>query len=277
MHPALAVELRSMTMVSTTEQRVEEMHARIFQLNRSVGRSLAPPSTCARLRHHQNMEVMKDWRARAFVVHMWRRRRTARDLMKGALPAGALELASTKDLIRGVYHCMPQQLYRDVKLEKGLISNLQWMSKVPAFKPPPPLALAVEYFKERLKPGVVFSMPAALLPESMQQPGKAPHAEAVVTAAQEAQGVVVVAQAAFKPDAVVNEAVAWAAEPPDGGWIVCMGLDVMDHRFFRVVKTNLASRFVQFDSGRRGVCISACELQMATREGRAGLHRTSEQ
>jgi hypothetical protein len=94
-----------MTMVSTTEQRVEEMHARIFQLNRSVGRSLGPAATCARLRHQENMEAMtKDWRLRAFVVHMWRRKRTARDLMEGALPAGVLELASHNDMIRAVYH-----------------------------------------------------------------------------------------------------------------------------------------------------------------------------
>ena len=58
-------------------------------------------------------------------------------------------------------------------------------------------------------------------------------------------------------DAILNEAVAWAAEQADDCAIVSMGLNVKDHRFFRVVKTNLASRFAQFD-GRRGVCISVC-------------------
>eukprot|EP00972_Heterocapsa_arctica_P107272 15802855-Heterocapsa_arctica.AAC.1 len=78
------------------------MHARIFQLNRSVGRSLGPAATCARLRHQENMERMaNNWRVRAFVVHMWGRKRTARDLMEGALPAGVLALASHDDIIRG--------------------------------------------------------------------------------------------------------------------------------------------------------------------------------
>ena len=250
-----------MAMVATTEQRVEEMHARIFQLNRSVGRSLCPPPTCARLRHRENVDVMtSDWRARAFVVHAWNRRGLARSLLRGAMPAAVLNIASNAELIRGVYHCLPRQLFRDVGLEKVLIANMQSMSKVLAFKPTPPVALAVGYFKERLLPGAVFSMPSARLPESMRQRGKAPQAAQL---------------AAFQLDAILDEAVALAAEPLGGRSTVAMGMNVKDHRFFRVVKTNLASRFVQFDNGRRSVCISVCELQMTARHDQAGLQAQS--
>eukprot|EP00974_Lingulodinium_polyedra_P019750 1910357-Lingulodinium_polyedra.AAC.1 len=73
MHADLANELQEMNMVATCELRIEEVHARIKQLNASVGRNLDPASTCARLRWAEHRDILEDWRARAFVIHAWDR------------------------------------------------------------------------------------------------------------------------------------------------------------------------------------------------------------
>eukprot|EP00969_Alexandrium_andersonii_P144486 6389180-Alexandrium_andersonii.AAC.1 len=68
----LELELMEMNMVSTCEQRVEKIHARIHALNASVGRNLNPPSTSARLRHPEHFHAMSsDWRCKVFVAQSW--------------------------------------------------------------------------------------------------------------------------------------------------------------------------------------------------------------
>ena len=59
MDPILEVELMELNLVSTHEQRVEEIHAKIHCMNASVGRNLDPPSAAARLVLGEHMEAFE--------------------------------------------------------------------------------------------------------------------------------------------------------------------------------------------------------------------------
>ncbi len=275
MHPALGVELMEANMVATCEQPVEQMHARIFQLNASVGRNLDPPSTSARLRRGQNMEALKCWDARCFVIQLWSRRGIMQEILKPVMPQSFINVASYSEKLQAVYHCHPRQLFKSIAINKALHKKMK-ASVVPPKESIHTLArMAVEHLKERLPIGTIFSLPAAALPAGMSPPGHPPapalaNGDAVAVAAD--AGSILPhppgGPAPFEVANVLPDAVAVVAAPPDRGHERKVGAELAGEGIFKVVKTNLQQRILQtIDIGRRGCCIAVVRVGLSRREG----------
>ena len=73
MHADLEAEGLEASIVATCEQRIEEVHARIFEANASVGRNFDPPSTSAKICLNENLFMCRNWIARAFVLQNWKK------------------------------------------------------------------------------------------------------------------------------------------------------------------------------------------------------------
>jgi hypothetical protein len=162
----LEVEILEMNMVATCEQRVEEIHARIFQLNASVGRNLEVASTSARVRLPEHFRILDDWRPYMFVVHNWCRRLT-RELLEYPMGVEFCRCSLLNERIGAVYHCLPQQIFRNLNQDKVLHQGFKKADKVPEIKVSATLKLGLDYFKDRLRAGIVFSLPLEAIPPSL--------------------------------------------------------------------------------------------------------------
>ena len=258
MHPDLEIEIRDMNLTPTCEQRIEEVHARISALNKHVGRNLLPATTSARLRQSQNFVVLEDWRAKVFLCNAWAKR-PARELLEGVMSKEFCRHANQLDCIRAVNHCLPRQLFADASAEAVLMQQFRNAGKAPTFSLSPNTKLAMDYFKERLPPGCIFSLPTAVLPDE------------IVGAAASASQATPVAPPACAESTVLGEAMQPATAHGQAERSMKMGREYGTHKFFRVVRTNLSSRFLQHDDPRRGCCIAVMPLRVAGRAGQAGV------
>lgn len=257
MRDELEVELLEMSMVSTYEQRIEEVHARVYQLNASVGRNLEVPITCARLRQNETFEKLTDWRATAFVTHIWKKKIVA-DLLRVCATPQFAKLTSHLDHIRFVYHCLPSQLFKKLN-EDRLVQRDFKLALWPALpKVGPGIKALSDYLHDRLPAGAVFSLPRAAVCGEGQAP-EAVGAEHAIVVVQRGDG------------GIVGDALAEAGEDTGGQSIVRISRRCSGLAFFRVVKSDVASRYVQHDTGRRQLLIAVEELYLHNRDGSSGI------
>jgi len=256
MHPDLEIEIRAMNMAATCEQRIEEVHAKIGQINMSTGRSLDPPSTCARLRQPQNLEVLGDWRARLFLIHAWDKR-LARELLQGIMSQEFCRHASKADCTKAVYHCLPRQTLVNTSADKVLQRSFREATKLPAPSVPLPVRLAVDYFKDRLRVGTVFSLPSSAVP-----------CQGVVDGGPASQ---VLTLPAHPVQSIVPQALELACQGPRAQ--VKMGIEFKGHKLFKVVRADLSNRFLQHGPDRKSCLISVLALRIEGRFGVGGMFR----
>ena len=258
MHPDLEVEVRAMNMAATCEQRIEEVHAKIGQLNMSTGRSLDPPSTSARLRQLRNLEVLGDWRACMFFIHMWDKR-LARELLQGVTSQEFCRHANKEDCTKAVYHCLPRQTLVNTSADKALQLKFREATKLPASSVPQPVRLAVDYFKDRLCMGTVFSVPSSAVPcQGLVDGGPA-------------------SQVVHPVQSIVPQALELACQGPPGRTQAKMGRDFAVHKLFKVVRADLSSRFLQHGPGHKSCLISVVALCIEGRFGVGGIFKPAAQ
>jgi hypothetical protein len=191
------------------------------------------------------------------------------------MPASFCDNAPYTDCIKAVYHSLPRQQFKDYKLDSALISKMQILVKAPKLEVAAPVRLALDYFKERLRPGVVFSFPDHALPDGVRAQGFGGQGDAVL-----GDAIVPVGEggaAAFNPESIVQDALDIVGEV---GHAVCrhrIGIAFQDHRFFKVLRTNLERRVVQHDSGRRLFCIAVTEMKLSSREGGEAVFQSMSQ
>lgn len=251
-----------MNLVPTTEQRVEEVHARIHFLNMSPGRSLDPPSTSSRLRLKEHLFELQDWKCLSFVSQIWGRR-VERELLKPVMTQEFVQHAPKVQCIGAVYNTLQQQLFSNVNHFTKLNVEFKRKAKPAIENVPAKLKLAIDYWKDRLSSGVLFSMPGMMLRGVLHGVGNSSE----------------VVGALDLPDSsdadLLDEAIALARSGFDDLGSVRIGRAFGGHRFFRVVRANLSSRFIQYDDGERGVCIAIMETSLVGRDGAAGVFRPS--
>ena len=129
-----------------------------------------------------------------------------------------------------------------------------------AIKPPlqllsPCEKLAIDYIKERICVGTIFSLPSELVPVALRGTLD-PNADAGVHH--------------NSLDGIVAEALALAARNPEYPQ-VCIGVEFKRHLFFQVVRTDMNNRFVQFEDPKSKGSFVVVPLKPAAREGDTAL------
>ena len=250
MHLDLGVELMEANMVSTCEQSVEEIHARIYQNNCSVGRSLDAPSSNARVRRSEHFHELQDWRVFAFVVHLWGRKRLARGLLQFTdMDPGFINMAPHDDCIKPIYHCLPAQLFKHMNEAKLMQHSFKTALQLEVPQIEANMKLLVDFCKDRLQSGVVFSLSASALPEadgSADEFAIVPVGDAPPPPALDVRNI-------------VKDALAVAQLAPRQ---VKLGIAFKGHRFFRVLKSNIGLRFLVSDDGYKTCRIAVSELTL---------------
>ena len=250
MHSSLEQELMEANMVSTCEQSVEEIHARIYQNNCSVGRSLDAPSSNARVRRGEHFHELQDWRVFAFVVHLWGRKRLARELLHFTdMDPGFINMAPHDDCIKAIYHCLPAQIFKHVNEAKLMQHSFKTALQLEVPQIEANMKLLVDFCKDRLQSGVVFSLPASALPEadgSADEFAIVPVGDAPPPPALDVRNI-------------VKDALVLAQLAPRQ---VKLGIAFKGHRFFRVLKSNIGLRFLVSDDGYKTCRIAVSELTL---------------
>ena len=194
-----------------------------------------------------------------FVVHAMRRKKLIRKLLEFANPRpGFSKHASHFECVQAIYHSHPCQLFRELNEEKAAHAafKLALEDLHPNFTPPPPAKLFIDFLKDRLAAGVIFSLPKWVFP-----PG-AHEREAIVPADA--------FPPPFDPATVVPECLAVVVSM-DFAIVPKIGMAFREHRFFQVIKSSVAGRFLQHDTDGKSMCLVATELRLGGRTGDAAV------
>ena len=268
MHPDLGVELIAVNMDSTCEQPIEQVHARIHQLNASTGRCLDPPSTSARLRRGQSFHALQSWDCRCFVERHWHTRTLLKDLLMPVMPHSFVDVASRREQLQAVYHCHPQQLFLPIALNKALHKKMKQHVVPPKEEFDDRTRLALVHMKERLPVGTIFSLPLGALPDEMRP--AAPGCAVAAGAAAAAGAGAIVPYALGAPlvvETILSDAMAAVVAPPGRGFARKVSASLVHQGIFMVVKTHLQHRFLQsIDLGRRASSIAVVRVWLAGRK-----------
>jgi hypothetical protein len=170
--------------------------------------------------------------------------------------------------IKAIYHYLPKQLFRVVNEEKMMQHNFKKALEPEAPKIGPAVRMLVDYCKDRLEAGAVFSVPAAYLPPVGARPdgddGDPPEGDLAMVPIGVAPP-----PPAFDEKKIVEDALLVASEVVP--FEVRLGLGFKNHRFFRVVKTSVGARFLQHDDGYKSCRIAVSELVLGGKLEDAGL------
>ena len=259
MDPSLRLELLSMCMAMTCEQSIEGVHAQIQALNKSSGRPLEVGSTNARLRLAQHLRQLQNWDARCFALRAMRQPALLKEVLEPVMPAGFIKCARTHEKVAAVYHAHPRQLFQNVQTEAALHACMEAATKPKKEQLHVLERMAINHLKERLGQGVVFSLPKAVLLALEADAAAAPPPPA---GGEAPGGEIVVANpaAAFQRNNVVCDAIAVVSSMSDGRGLRTIGAHLRSEAFFKVVKNDLASRFLQHDVVQRSALLSALPL-----------------
>ena len=232
MAPELEAELEQANMVSTCEQRVEEIHAKIYQIGRKAGGPVGPPTVSARLRFSETMDWLDDWRVMMFVAHLWGRRNLVKSLLSfSALSGEFLKVATRKEQIRAVYHYHPRQLFVKINEEKYQHVAFKDVTTPAVLQLIAPMKMVVDYLKDRLTVGTLFSLPPCCFPGELE--------------------IVVLGEAPepFNARTLIPTclALAQAASPPAPR----IGARFSSHKFYKVINTSMNRRFLQHTAATR--------------------------
>ena len=252
MAPELANELQEANMVSTVEQQVEGIHARI-QKNNKRGMS-EPPANSAHVRLPQHLKLLADWRVQLFVVQAWvHTKNMAKHLLPFTVDTHKKTLAygsGTKPLefVQRVYHMHPKQLFSELSREKAAHGTLRALMNPAPAKAPETVRMLVDFLKDRFSVGTVFSLPPCAVP------------------AAEVTALVPIGEAhppKLAANTVVEQCLALARlpVPPE----VQIGYKFKDHKFYRVIKASLTRRFLQHSEIQKEACIGVMELVLGGR------------
>ena len=146
-------------MVATSEQRIEEVHARIFEQNAGMGRSLSVPTCSARVCMHENLNALQSFYAKCFVFMFWNSRTLLPKILEPFDHMGGefIKHGFHEEQLKAVYACLPRMMF--AKMSDVTLSFHDRFAK--AIKAPPakiavPLKMGLDYFKERMLTGSVF-------------------------------------------------------------------------------------------------------------------------
>ena len=167
------------------------------------------------------------------------------------MPAEFQKIATKTDRVRAVYHSHHRQLFAEINQQKYQLAAFREISMPAPIQLIPPMKLFVDYLKDRLSVGTIFSLP----------PGAFPGDLAIVPLGA--------APEVFDGKNVVPTCLALAQKAPPVAPKI--GRTFSMHRFFRVIKATLSGRFLQHDSSNKTACIGVMELQLGGREGDAAI------
>eukprot|EP00972_Heterocapsa_arctica_P060402 8906962-Heterocapsa_arctica.AAC.1 len=102
---------------------------------------------------------------------------------------------------------------------------------------PAEVRMAVDYFKERLQPGDIFSVPSGFLLGALTMHGEAALARG---GAGPAAAEAMVAALARDHPSILTDALALVSSAPDTGHATTLSAKQIGHRWFRVVKSDLS-------------------------------------
>ena len=263
-------ELRAMNMLPTCEQRIEGAHAAIHGLNAHPGRNLDAPQACALMRERENFEQLENWQCRAFVVHTWRMP-MHRWLLAPLFNAEFRAHAPYSKCIAAVYHCLPRQMFANLNFDKVVIDNFGKRLKPAKSDVPASHRLAIDYVKERLPPGTIFSVPdeiAAVVSRDNVDEG----------ASTGALAVAIVPGATPSTAEFITPTLQLAAAQATSKTAVELQRSDENRRFIGVVKPKLESRFVQYDDGKRVYRIAVVEIRLSNIDtaDRSGMFASEE-
>lgn len=102
-------------------------------------------------------------------MHTWARRYD-RELLRGCMSPEFVSHAPSGDVLRAVFHDLPRQKFSNTNDEKVLQSGFRKALLPRQLQLEAPTRLCIEFFKERLQPGSVFSLPALCFEMGAVQP-----------------------------------------------------------------------------------------------------------
>ena len=256
MAPQLKIELQEANMLSTVEQRIEEVHAKIEKHNKTAGRPAQPPALSARIRFPQHLLMLEnDWRVLLFLIQACgKRKNIARVLLpftsisKNVFSRGLNHGEAMDELIQYVYHFHPKQLFLQINAAKFAHTAFKDVVSPAPIPKPQTLKLFLDFLKDLWSVGTIFSLPLCAQPER-EVLDVVPFGE--------------VPPPIFSADTVVGQCLAAAHSPPPPDPVI--GLAFKDHKFYRVVNSSLKRRFLQHCALDKDASIGVVELQLGGR------------
>jgi hypothetical protein len=205
------VDVQDCAFVSLSSRRVESEHVAIKHGSTQGFRHTYPAMTCARARSPQTLLMLDSAAGMDFVIMTWNSRTIWSELLEHELSKPAIAALPTSKRHAKVYRYAGEDHFHDhSELSSALAcwSSSELKNKAqPAIPLSPLMGVVIEYFKSRLAPNDVVSVPAGLL-LSASAPCEA------------------------MPEALTNADVLHEIRPRPA-----FGAAVADLRFFRVVDT----------------------------------------
>lgn len=161
-------------LISPCGRRVEGEHAVIKRLG-LVARNVSPPWISAALGEALHIQALdSDPDFFRFCVKRWRSQTVMDDLLHLIVPKSELKGMSTLEKIRRAYQCDTSSEFRDMTAEREAhLDNLQLTAATRSGgrkDMPKSWYQCVSWFKAKLKPNVVYSMPAVLWDKALVCP-----------------------------------------------------------------------------------------------------------
>lgn len=161
--PELFIACQHLALSPISERWIEGAHKDTKQaFNRGLHHS--PAGACARLRRPETLALFKECKAKAWLLQGWGRKYSMSSIVTSI---GLSKPQSDAELFSLIYCFNLDSLFRDmaaaksdVEQFKGKETQLRLKGVV---KTPWDLSLAIQFLRERLTPGTVFSMPASLI------------------------------------------------------------------------------------------------------------------
>ena len=275
-HPLLKNERFAVSFNFTDETLMEETHARIYKVS-SKGRLCTPPQVSASIRLPQNLKGLTFWPCRLFVcLALQSRVPKQRKLLKFlSLTPAFVNSASLNEAIQAIYHCHPRQLFENLSADVPVHNAWDQATRFKALKATASEQLFIDYLRERLPDGSIFSLPTHVAATAF--PGTAmlalPDAAVAEPAAIEGappppDAVAELAVVAAAPAAAPIKAsphVLGALEVAVGACLAPASLRMADYCqrwHYKVVCSNVSRRFFLHAEPRKSVVMRVVRLRV---------------
>ena len=249
--PRAFVMLQMYALGIITERRVEQLHALIKALSRTM-RNVGPPYVCAKLRESFNMQMLRNDRAFwDLCVAMWRKRSLVALVLRLRVGAEELKGMSNAQQIKRVYQCALEDEYADITEEKR--ASAQWTASTVNLRAgqqplePEAWKRCVSYVKKVWLVGAHYSLPREIFVMASRVADTATRLEAY-------------ADAGTSP---VSQALVAVGDPP-----AQHGVDNVADLVFFVVKHRTPEKRTsvsEFHLDQSRTCVHVCTCQVMGR------------
>ncbi len=163
-HPDLFRESMELNTAPTYEQPIEGVHSLVHIKNHHHGRAFDIVGASVAIRTKFNIKRFTTWQWKLFLVALWRLYLFRRLLRNCDLNREFVDHGSGKDIRKAICHALPRQMFKQHEAVKtDVFADFMSASR------PSPVELAeahklfVKFFKSRLDPGTICSLPKVLV------------------------------------------------------------------------------------------------------------------